>query len=204
MSKLLYGDEIDNQHSDTCTTPVPDIWPKVTRDRCRPVRPCCPPRTRARDAIRIDPSEAGRCFGFTPRATCGEGYKHQVVDRYYRLDIREKGYCDVLMCIPPTRATETGAICFDWPDEFKSLPSGYYEGDVYIDGCLCTTLLFWIPTCMTVSKPETVTYDNICHSCKCGSKPCRCGMTCCDTIPMVDEEIFEAEAIGCVEDCDQC
>lgn len=209
MSKYLFDDDVpDARCGQPCYVPVDDIWERIERQLCKPKKPCCPPKTKARDAIRVEHNEASRCFHYG-RKLCDSTYEQSIINRYYKMDIREKGYCDVLMCVPPERATMDGAICWAWPKEFFRLPRGYYEADVYIDGCLCHTHLFYIPECNVVGKSAEVTYKNECTDCsRCGDvhhSDCGCGIDlCCSAVPTVDEEIVEQKAIGCDTGCKGC
>ena len=177
MSQYLYGgDKPSVPCGQQCYVPVEDIWEKIERQLCSPKKKCCPPRTKARDAIRIEANESGRCFNYG-RKLCDGTQEQSVINRYYKMDIRQKGFCDVLMCVPPDRATMDGAICWAWPKEFHRLPKGYYEADIYIDNCLCHTHLFYLPGCNVAAKVSKVEYKNECVSCNtCGADDCTsCG-----------------------------
>lgn len=206
MSKYLFDDDIPEARcGQQCYVPVEDIWEHVERQLCKPRKPCCPPRTKARDAIRIEKEEASRCFHYG-RKLCNGTYEQSIINRYYRMDVREKGYCDVLLSIPPDRATMDGAICWVWPKEFHKLPRGYYEADVYIDGCLCYTHLFYIPEFRLVGQSAEVTYKSECTSCSnCGdvhNSGCGCDTDLCgSSIPTVDEDVVEHKAVGCETGC---
>lgn len=209
MSTYLFGDDKPEARcGQQCYVPVEDIWEKIERQLCSPKKKCCPPRTKARDAIRIEPNERSRCF-FYGRKMCDGTKTQSVINRYYRMDLREKGYCDVLMCIPPERATMDGSICWAWPKEFHRLPKGYYEADIYIDNCLCHTHLFYIPTCNVAAIAGEVEYDNNCTTCDtCGCNDecdCTCGGgMCCSAIPVVDDEIGKPEEVDCERGCKEC
>jgi len=59
------------------------------------------------------------------------------------MDIRRKGFCKVLLKITPYRVDQENGVCFAWGDGFKSLPKGYYEGDIYVNGeCLHTRAFY--------------------------------------------------------------
>lgn len=210
MSQYMFGcdNKPEARCGQQCYVPVEDIWERVERQLCKPNKKCCPPKTKARDAIRIAQNESGRCFQYG-RKLCDGTQEQSVINRYYKMDIREKGFCDVLMCVPPERATMDGAICWAWPKEFHRLPPGYYEADVYIDGCICHTHLFYIPKCNVMAVPTEVEYKNECTSCgHCGHSDhtvCGCNVDlCCSAIPMVDDEIQAKEEIECEKGCDQC
>lgn len=54
MSKYLFDDDIRGPRCEQqCYVPVEDIRGRIERQLCKPQKPCCPPRTKARDAIRI-------------------------------------------------------------------------------------------------------------------------------------------------------
>lgn len=190
-----------------CSTPdcrlEPPKWEPV--ERCCEPSPCeerCAPRTRARDAIKVDRMSAEACY-LIGNYRCDEK-PLPLIRSYLRMDIRRKGYCRVLMCQPPTRVRNDGAICFDWLDEFRDLPTGYYEGDIYIDGCLCLTLLFYLPPCQARVLKYDMTEDDGCHKCStCGEEDCRCGLTCCDRKPEYDDEYVPIPAQNC-KDCEEC
>lgn len=208
-SRYLFEDGPPSpQCGQPCYKPVEDIWEHVEQQLCKPKKKCCPPLTRARDAILVADNERTRCFHYG-RRLCDGSYEQQVVNRLYRMDIRQQGFCDVLMCIPPYQATMDGAICWAWPDEFKRLPTGYYEGDVFIDGCRCHTHLFYIQECnvMAVTASVEVGSDGIpCETCG-GADHSRCGCadnSCCAAVPMVDDDVCDETSDGCETECKGC
>lgn len=207
MSKYLYGEDIKAPPcGQPCYTPVEDIWEQVERQLCKPRKRCCPPRTRARDAIRVDANERGKCFHYGKKM-CDGTWQQSVINHYYKMDIREKGYCDVLMCLPPDKATMDGSICWAWPKELHWLPTGYYEADVYIDNCLCHTHLFYIPECNVNAVPTETVYGDDCQTCSsCGHDDATCGCVkqdCCSKKPEVDLVVEKLANDECME-CNEC
>lgn len=90
--------------------------------------------------------------------------------------------------------------------ELHKLPLGYYEADVYIDGCLSYTHLFYIPEWHLVGQSAEVTYKNGHASCgNCGdvrNTDCICDTDLCgSSVPTVDEEVVEHRAVGCETGC---
>lgn len=185
----------------------PPKWEPVEHC-CPPTNTCeerCPPRTRARDAIVVDRMQVEACF-LLGNYKCDEK-PLPLIRNYVRMDIRRKGYCKVLTCIPPTRMRNPdGALCFSWNDEFRALDTGYYEGDVYIDGCLCITLLFYLPPCRVRVLSVDTEDDDGCTTCStCGedSGACGCNIGCCDRQPEFDEEYAPIPDVQC-EECEHC
>ena len=89
----------------------------------------------------------------------------------------------------PSEALMDGSVCWAWTEAFLSLPEGYYEADVYIDGCVCHTHCFYLPKCSVSATPTEVKYKNECDTCHtCGGVgfgSCNCHDDCCSAIPMV-------------------
>lgn len=203
--EILYGK--DDHEKDTCNRKAvtcgsePPKWEEV--ERCCPTSDCgerCPPKTRARDAIHIDRKQVEACFLFSA-SECG-GKPLPLVRTWVSLEIRKKGFCKVLTCLPPTRMREDGALCFTWTDEFRKLPQGYYEGDLYIDGRLRMTLLFYIPPEKVSLLSVDMTEDDNCSGCgKCEKPSCDCKRRCCDGRVDYDEEYKPIDSKGCVGDC---
>lgn len=99
-----------------------------------------------------------------------------------------------------------GAMCFSWTDEFRNLPEGYYEGDIFIDGCECLTLLFYLPPCQMRVLGHEVEYDDgcsTCHTCHKAMSNCECNTMTCDRMPQYDEEYKPIPTLGC-GDCEEC
>lgn len=133
-----------------CELPPPEILTSLAP--CDPCEPKCPPKTRARDAETIYQEEVERCFiirGWQCGAEQIPAHFHCVA-----MKIRRKGHCRELIKLAPYRATPDGAACFAWPMEFLNLESGYYEGDLYIDGKTCATVLLYLPPCRYVITSE--------------------------------------------------
>lgn len=177
--------------------------PEIT-ERCCPPDPCdrkCPPKTRARDAIKVDRLEYEHCFLFG-KFGCGEK-PLPIIRNWVKMEVRKRGFCKVLTCEPPTKVRADGALCFTWTDEFRDLPSGYYEGDIYIDGSNCVTVLLYLPPCtMRVKAHDSQVDDSVadCHQCgKCHTE-CRCHDDGCARRPTLDLEYVDIDAGGCLED----
>lgn len=168
MEKMFASKNGCDDEQSCCSTPDcrldPPKWKPYERccnTPCSPKR--CPPKTRAKDTIKVDRMEVESCF-LLGHYSCGEK-RLPLLRNYIRMDVRRKGFCEVLLCQPPTRMRNDGAICFSWTDEFRDLPEGYYEGDIFIDGCECLTLLFYLPPCQVRMKGYDVIIDESCHSC---------------------------------------
>lgn len=189
----------------------PPKWEPVERC-CPPVSRCeerCPPRTRARDAIMVDRLQVEACF-LLSNFKCDEK-PLPLVRNWVRMDVRRKGYCKVLTCVPPSKIrSPDGALCFKWNDEFRNLDSGYYEGDIYIDGCLCTTLLFYFPPCqvrvLSVSTEDNDGCSEPCGGCGKDHSLCDCreGLSCCDVKPSYEVEYKPIPNGACDEECGEC
>lgn len=207
MSRYLFETDTPTSQpcGQPCYTPMTDIWEKVERTLCSPKRQCCPPKTKARDAIIIRSDEAERCF-FYGRRLCDGTKTQSVVNQYYNMVVRQRGYCEELMCVPPHRATMDGSICWAWPPEFRRLPTGYYEADIYIDNCLCHTHLFVIQPCNMSSQQGGVSYDDNCVSCvdSCENDCIDKTANCCAKIPQVDGEISQPKPVNCERGKDRC
>lgn len=204
MSKYLFNDDKPSVPcGQECYVPVEDIWERIEEKLCSPKKRCCPPKTKARDAVRIDRDEVERCFNYG-RRLCNGLTEQSVVNRFYRMEIRQQGFCDVLMCVPPNRATMDGAICWAWPKEFYILPLGYYEADIYIDNCLCHTHLFYLPECNVTAKIAEVSHRSQCSTCGDNISPCGCEVSGCSKIPVVDNEVSKQETEGCNKECTKC
>ena len=56
MSQYMFGcdNKPEARCGQQCYVPVEDIWERVERQLCKPNKKCCPPKTKARDAIRIE------------------------------------------------------------------------------------------------------------------------------------------------------
>ena len=104
-----------------------------------PCRPKCCPKTRVWDCIDIYQDEMAHKFELQKMingaAQAIAAYKHCI-----ELTIRERGYCDPVVIIEPTRAELDGTVWFDWPHKFTSAPAGYYEADLKINGEECLTI----------------------------------------------------------------
>lgn len=170
-----------------CELPAPKIF--TTQPNCDPCAPRCRPKTRARDAFTIYDDERERCFVLS-----GWGCERPKIPLHFHcvlMVIRAKGYCEELMEITPYRATADGAACFAWPPEFLNLPSGYYEGDIYMDGKTCATVLLYLPPCRhIVTADEFYTITEPCEPCE----PCEVG-----EVPQPDVVIDPVEPLDCGE-----
>lgn len=174
-----------------CYAPPPDFSCVDTCNPCHnPCEPKCPPKVRAKDALCLTDDEWERCFSLYQYVGCSPV---QVPAFIYCIEmrIRKQGLCRVLTKECPTRADVKGNACFIWSDDFRKLPAGYYEGDVYINGKNCFTLLFRKRGCWTNMKTESVELDDL---------PCEAPERCCGgCVPQPD---FDNTPV--VGDCEEC
>jgi len=82
-----------------------------------------------------------------------------------------------------------------WGDGFKSLPKGYYEGDIYVNDECCTHVLLYLPGCQTIVAGSEPVIDE-----GCGGIEYKTG--CC-AVPQYDEEIVEPTG-SCDTGCSTC
>lgn len=147
---IVYGEEREGK---CCNNKCLPLAPEYEEICCPdPCNPCgakkCSPVTCASEAIKITQGESERCF--TLRQMGCNGRPIPAIRTCLRMEIRRKGYCEVLLKILPYRATTDNGVCFLWGDAFKSLPKGYYEGDIYVNGECCTHVLLYLPGCQTI------------------------------------------------------
>lgn len=169
---------------------------------CEPCSPCgdvCKPKTRARDSVAIEYREGQRCVSLR-----GRGCKPSALPAFMHkieMKVRRKGSCSVITTEIPYKAKYDGSICFNWSNRFKSLPDGYYEGDVYINCVTCYTWAFHIRGCyVTLETDDTQTLPYQCGDDDCGHKEHTCGgCGCCGTKPPIEPEVDTTIAKGCEE-----
>lgn len=189
---IVYGDKPPEK---CCTNKCLPIAPEYEEVCCPdPCNPCetkkCPPMTCASNTIKIGLFEAERCFSFKQMGC--DGRPVPAIRTCFRMEIRRKGYCQVLLKITPYLATSDNQVCFKWGDVFKSLPKGYYEGDIYINDSCVTHVLLYLPGCQfVVSDSDAVIVEG------CGGS---IGSGCC-VVPQTDEVFEEPVSDGCDEGC---
>lgn len=193
---IVYGTQIE---SECCVRKCLPLAPEYEEVCCPdPCNPCetkkCPPVTCASNAIKIQMGEAERCFSL--RQMGCKGRPIPAIRTCLRMDIRRKGFCEVLLKITPYRVTQENGVCFVWGDVFKSLPKGYYEGDIYINGECCTHVLLYLPGCQYVVEDSSPVIVE-----GCGGSLRNDG--CC-AVPQYDEEILEPVGESCNTGCSEC
>lgn len=205
---IIYGKSWAEDSCPRCYDTPPEWEEPCCFDPCDPCEPkCCPPKTCAKDMIKIEHGEVGRIFHIK-QVGCN-GRPIPMIRDCIRMDIRRKGRCKVLVKLFPFRAVDASGLEFKWGPYFLSLPAGYYEGDIYINNEECQTVLLFLPGCeRTIANSEAVIDDDEYERCtRCGGHngSCGCGESCC-AVPMYDEEISPAESVGCERGCghDQC
>lgn len=180
-----------------CLPPAPEFEECCT-PCCGPCDPCgtsrCRPKTHAKDAIRIERGEVERIIELSD-VKCPSDNPAPAVRRCVEMVLRKKGSPCELMRIEPYRAVDGGGMVFRWGHHFKALPSGYYEGDIIINGCHeFGTILFYIPPYKgQVTSNEYVNGEHYHHHhCGCGCNPCQCG-SCSPLMhdELVDEIVYE-------------
>lgn len=169
----------------------PYIVEECPCEPCSPCEPKCPTKTRAADAIIVQPNEVERCFSLHTFGCKGSTvYANQ---HCFMLRLRKRGSCTVITSVEPVRALPNGDVCFSWCNLWLDLGSGYYEADLYVDGKNCNTLLFRVRDCdMVVSNTSPV----INEACPITPTPC------CGTNPQIDDE--PPVVVTCAESCDPC
>lgn len=191
---IVYGKE---RESSCCNNQCLPLAPEYEEVCCPdPCNPCevkrCPPTTCASKTIKIEMGEVERCFSFKQMGCNGRPIP--AIRTCLRMEIRRKGYCQVLLKILPYRVTDINTVCFVWGDVFKSLPKGYYEGDIYINDECCTHVLLYLPGCQTiVAETSPVIVEG------CGGSS-YCGGDCCSPAQF-DEDYLEPVSDG---DCGGC
>ena len=167
--------------ADTCTP---------CEDECEDT---CAVKTRARDSVALQEAEGNRCFSLHGRGCNPKqlpAFMHCIA-----MKVRRKGSCKVLTTEVPYKAKYDGSVCFNWTKRFKSLPDGYYEGDVYINGKTCYTWPFHIQGCYMSMQTEDI------GTCEDHKTPC--DIPCGCATPPLEPEIDTTEADGC-EECKTC
>lgn len=185
---IVFGETLESRcNKNKCLPEAPKYEERCCIDQCNPCgEKKCPPKTCASEAIKIESGEVERCF--TLRQMGCNGRPIPAIRTCVRMDVRRKGFCTVLLKLFPYRSDHNNGICFSWGPHFNSLPSGYYECDVYINEECCTHILLYKPYCnFIVESSDVVTED---CNCECGVNNCNCNTTCC-SIPQIDEEIKE-------------
>lgn len=181
---------------DDCFPEPPDF---SCVDVCNPcASPCeevCKPKTRIQDAICLSDNEYERCFSLHQYVGC-EPVQVPATLYCIELQVRKRGACRVLTRECPIRADIYGNACFVWSCEFRDLPAGYYEADLFLNGKSCFTWLFRKRGCWANMKTESVELEQ--PDC---SAPAQC---CNGCVPTPDIET--TTPMGDCEECDgnQC
>lgn len=186
---------------------------------CQPALKCCavehPSKTNARDAIFMSLREVSRTFRLAELGCRGQ--QMVLSSSKLALNLRRRGSCAELACVPPLSLTLDGDVMFQWPREFALADPGQYEADVVLNGCEVATLLLVKPdklavvTSVDVEECDTsgcaTECDNDCGGSGCGisgCKTCACGDDSCGDFAEVDgttAELMDDETCG---DCQQC
>lgn len=151
-------------------------------DPCEPsCNPKCPPKVRAKEAICLSDDEYERCFSVHSLIGCS---REKVPAMFHRigLEVRAQGFCTVLARECPLRADINGNACFQWSQEFRELEAGYYEADIFFDGCLCGVLLFRKTSCWVGLESEEVSLSSPC------SPVCSSPATGCIPLPDIEPD----------------
>ncbi len=193
---IVYGKELPTRcNTNKCLPTAPAYEEVCCPDPCDPCETKrCPPKTCASRAIKIEAGEIERCFALKQMGCNGRPIP--AIRTCLRMDIRQKGFCKVLVKILPYRATSDNSICFKWGDYFLNLPKGYYEADIYINDDCVTHLLLLLPGCNPVVDWSEAVIDETCGGVEYKS-------ACC-AVPQYDEEFVEPKADDCNRGCDRC
>lgn len=179
----------------TCFPEAPDIG--GCGPCCEPVcEPrCCPPKARARDAIQMLPREVQRAFTLSELG-CNPALIPMVVTKV-AMNLRRRGLCNVLICIPPSATNLDGSVTFAWPDCFLEAPPGQFEGDIFINDCEVGTVLLVKPFAKAVIQTDGATQEDWpCGTCGQCLTMCGCGPSCGD-FPDLVEELPLTEEVDC-------
>lgn len=150
---------------------------------CEPI--CCPPKARARDAIQMRQRETERSFRLT-ELQCG-AYRIPVTVTSIRMDLRRRGQCNILACVPPNVTDMDATVTFAWPKKFLASPPGQYEGDIYVNGCEVGTVLLVKPDCTAIIESHEATQAGWpCDTCGQPSGGCGCAPDC-SALPAINE-----------------
>ena len=191
---IMYGEAPESR---CCRNKCLPIAPEYEEVCCDPCDPCeekkCPPKTCASNTIKIQMGEVERCFSL--RQMGCKCRPIPAIRTCLRMDIRRKGFCKVLLKIKPYRVTPENGVCFSWGDGFKSLPKGYYEGDIYVNDECCTHVLLYLPGCQTIVESSEPVIDEGCGGVEYD--------TPCCSVPQYDEEI-ELPTGSCDTGCSTC
>lgn len=187
-------DELCNPHNN-CLLPPPEF---DCEDVCEPCNPCetkCPPKVRVHEAVCLADDEYERCFSLYQKRGC-EPAQIPAFINYIGLRVRRRGFCRVLTEECPIRTDLRGNACFVWSDDFRALPAGYYEADLYINDKHCYTWLFRKEKCWALMKTESVEHEELpCEA------PCRACVGCVPT-PDIEQTPLQGDCEKC--DGNQC
>jgi hypothetical protein len=127
-----------------CYDPIPQGDPHC-EPTCQPCTPCCPAKVEKRNYINVKPSIARTWFRIGVDLCTAEVV--QGATSCIELRVRSRGECHVHHVIHPTAARLDGSVCVDWPLAFWRLGDGWYEADVYVNGCTCLTIGLHVRGC---------------------------------------------------------
>jgi hypothetical protein len=128
---------------------------------CIPSPKCCPPIVSVRNYIIVPSDEYERCLVISS-TKCKTSAK--LKNHCIELRLRKRGCCTVVAVERPYRLTPVGAVCFKWSIALKSLPPGYYEIDIFMDGKPCGLMGMHIPSCNTVLVTMEVLTETECNT----------------------------------------
>lgn len=167
--KYNYNPSCTDENNDCYAPPVDFACVDMCSDVCSPCEDKCPPRVRAKDAICLPDDEWERCMSLYGTVGC-EPTRLPAQMYCIELQVRRQGLCRVLTCECPIRVDNLGNACFQWSDDFRALPAGYYEADLLVNNKHCFTLLFRKKKCWTRLETVSVEVDEL---------PCEPPEQCC-------------------------
>lgn len=175
--------------------PVYDPGCESTGPQC--CEPECPPAPchsfRARDAIKLEPSEGERLFDI--RYDC-RGQSFEWLRRSVIMRLRRVSSCRWQWDMCALSYTQNGLVRFRWPNGFLKAPPGYYEGEIVIGGKVTQKVYFLKPFIITnIQATEPVM--QACHD-PCGPYETEC------CIPEMEQSCFEPQPGTCGVCDDRC
>jgi hypothetical protein len=117
--------------------PPPPVVCHTTQ--CAPCAPCCPPKVALRDYIQIKGTLDRTLLEFAGWG-CAPHPQHTATAPCISLSIRRRGSCGVLLVLPVSGVTPSGAVEVTWPLGFWQLGDGMYEADVVSGDASCLTI----------------------------------------------------------------
>lgn len=124
-------------HGNACHD-APPVCEPCAPACCVPICGQCTPKVALRDHHLVKPRTAESCFTLH-EGVCTTDVVH-AARNCIEMHIRRRGECDTLLKLKALRATLEGAVCFSWPVEWWRLSDGYFEADIYVNGCTCLTV----------------------------------------------------------------